>query len=546
MKEIIIKIKKYLQWMNKASSKIQRCLLEGTIIGITCVVLDLFFVLESKFIIDIATGAEKGDLWREASILIAIILAELFLNVINGYIYTKAENLMRNNLREHLFAHLLIAPLYKRGTFHSGDLTARLEEDVRVVTSNIVGSLPAVVITGTQFVGAFWLLMQFDSHLAWIVVVTLPIFMLIGKIIGVKLRVMTKDIRDYESKIQSHIQEGIQHSSLLRSLQAEVLFKNNFGMLQNQVYKKIMKRTQFTLASKAFISLGFTTGYLFAFIWGCFSLQKGIITFGVMTAFLQLVSKIQGPTASLAGLIPGFIHATTSIDRIMEIENFKTEKPSEKRILKKIPGVRFENMSYTYPGETNPLYQSFNYDFPPGSHTAILGPTGTGKTTLIRLILALIEPNAGKVLIYDEDESYEASPGTRYNISYVPQGNTLMSGTIRENLLLANPEASEEEMKKALHLAVAEFVYDLPEGLETLCGERGIGLSEGQSQRIAIARGLLKPASILLLDEISASLDKDTEALLFKRLSEEANDKTYILITHRISATAYSDQVLQL
>ena len=546
MKQDLRKIGTYVQWANKAIQKIRFHLIFGILLGIIRVFLGLLFILQSKTMIDIASGSEDGSLWKGAYILIGIIIIELLLKIINSYLYIQADNLMRNDLREQLFAHLLISPLYKRGSYHSGDLTTRLEDDVRIVTSNLVGSLPSLVVTSTELIGSFWLLMNFDSHLAWIIVITLPLFLLIGKIISVKLRRMTKDIRNYESKIQSQIQESVQHGSLLRSLQAEIWVKHNFGLLQHQVYKKIMKRTQFTLTSKAIISFGFTIGYFVAFLWGCFSLQKGVISFGVMTAFLQLVGKIQGPIASLSGLIPGFIHASTSVDRLIEIENFKTEKNSEPQKLKDVPGIRFENIKYTYPGESNPLYQSFSYSFPPGSRTAIVGPTGTGKTTLIRLILALIEPDKGKVLIYDKNESIHVSPGTRCNISYVPQGNTLLSGTIRENLKLANPNASEEEIKKALHIAVADFVYELPEGLETLCGERGVGLSEGQAQRIAIARGLLKPASLLLLDEISASLDKQTEELLFKRLSNESSNKTLILITHRNSATLYCDQILQL
>lgn len=546
MKHTINKIKTYIIWANKAARGIKSYLVAGTVLGIISVLFDLVFVIQSKEMIDIATGTISGNLWKAACILISIIVIDLILGVSNGYLYTQAENLMKNNLRQRLFAHLLIAPLYKRGSNHSGDLTARLEEDVRVVTSNIVGSLPSVVITVTQFVGAFWLLMEFDSHLAWIIVIVLPVFLVVGKFISMKLRTMTKEIRNCESKIQSHIQEGLQHSSLLRSLQAESLVKNNFENLQNTVYKKIMRRTRFTLTSKAIMSVGFSAGYMVAFIWGCFSLHKGVISFGVMTAFLQLVGKIQGPTAGLAQLIPDFIHTSTSVDRLLEIEEFETEKPAPNIQLQHVPGIRFDNVKYTYPGESQSLYQSFSYDFKPGSHTAVLGPTGTGKTTLIRLILALIQPVDGKVYIYDENESHVVSPGTRYNISYVPQGNTLLSGTIKDNLLLVNPNATDEEINKALHIAVADFVHDLPEGLNTLCGERGKGLSEGQSQRIAIARGLLKPASILLLDEISASLDKDTEELLFKRLNEEVSDKTYILITHRTSVTNYCDHILQL
>ena len=546
MKEIISKAKVYIHWINRASLQIRVHLFFGTLFGILRVLFGLAFILQSKNMIDIATGSAQGSLWRGVSILIAILLTQLVLGVTNGYLYTQAENLMKNRLRERLFGKLLISPLYKRGSYHSGDLTARLEEDVRIVTSNITTSLPTVVITGTQFVGALWLLMQFDKHLAWVRVFILPIFMVLGKILGSRLRKMTKDIRQDQSKIQSHIQEGLQHSSLLRSLEAETLIKTNLGDLQDQVYRKILKRSRFTLSSQSMLSLGFSSGYLTAFLWGCFSLHNGTITFGIMTAFLQLVSQVQGPTASLASLIPGFIHASTSIDRLIEIEGFKTEEAKDSVYVKGTPGIRFNNITYSYPGEDQTLYNNFSYDFKPGTRTAVLGPTGTGKTTLIRMILALIYPEKGHVTLYDNQQELPVSPGTRCNISYVPQGNTLLSGTIRENLKLANPQATDEDIQKALHIAVADFVYELPEGLNTLCGERGSGLSEGQAQRIAIARGLLKPATVLLLDEISASLDKDTEALLFKRLSAYAADKTIILITHRMNATVYCNHILQL
>ena len=546
MKQSFLKIKKYILWMDQVSVNIKKHLIAGTLFGIAKVIFDLIFILQSKHMIDIATKTVEGDLWKEAYILVTIILTSLILSAINSYLYTQAENLMKNRLRERLFTHLMIAPMYKRGTYHSGDLTARLEEDVRIVTSNLIASLPSVVITGSQFIGAFWMLMKFDSHFTWIIVAVLPVFMITGKILSLRLRKMTKDIRNDESKIQSQIQEGLQHSSLFRALETETLVRNKFCALQNQVYRKIMKRTRFTLTSRSTLSLGFITGYLIAFLWGCFNLSKGMISFGVMTAFLQLVGKIQGPTIQLAQLIPGFIHATTSVDRLLEIESFKTETIAAKTLVKGIPGVRLENVEYTYPEENHPIFKAFSYDFPPGSHTAIIGPTGTGKTTLIRLILALVQPEKGHVYIYNENERYSISPATRCNISYVPQGNSLLSGTIKENLMITNPQATQEEIEKVLHVAVADFVFDLPEGLETMCGERGMGLSEGQAQRIAIARGLLKPASVLLLDEISASLDQETEALLFKRLNDYLYEKTFILITHRPHAAIYCNQSLQL
>lgn len=540
-----IKLKRYISWINKASKGIKPHLIIGTIFGILKVVAGLLFIVISKRMVDTATGAIAGSILRDTLILVLLAIFELVLNIINSFLYTQAENLMRNNLRQRLFNHLLRSPMYQRGSYHSGDLTARLEEDVRIVTSNITTSLPTVLIISTQLVGALWILIQFDKRLAWIVVMILPIFMIIGKFLSRHLRKMTQTIRDYESKVQSQIQEGLQHGSILRALEAEKHASQKLETLQMNVYQHIMKRLKFTLTSKSMLSMGFTCGYMVAFVWGCFRLLEGSITFGIMTAFLQLVGQIQRPTVGLAQILPGFIHASTSIDRLLEIENIKTEETVPPKRLSGTLGIKFQNVSYSYPGESQRIYQSFSHDFAPGSHTAILGHTGTGKTTLFRLILALLKPTAGSISIYDKNESVEVSTGTRCNISYVPQGNTLFSGTIKDNLLISCPQATDRDIANALHIAVADFVYNLPDGLDTMCGERGTGLSEGQAQRIAIARGILKPAKILLLDEISASLDQETEKTLFNRLMHSSPDKTIILITHRIEAAEYCNDILK-
>lgn len=541
----IIKLKKYISWVNTASTGLKSHLIIGTIFGILKVVAGLLFIVVSKYMVDTATGEVAGSMLGGVLILAILIIFELLLNITNSYLYTQAENLMRNNLRQRLFDHLLISPMYQRGSYHSGDLTARLEEDVRIVTSNITTSFPTVLVISTQFVGALWILMQFDKRLAWILVIILPVFMIIGKLLSKHLRKMTQEIRDYESKVQSQIQEGLQHGSILRAIEAEKYISQKLEALQMNVYRHIMKRLKFTLTSKSMLSMGFTCGYMVAFVWGCFRLHEGSITFGVMTAFLQLVGQIQRPTVGLAQILPGFIHASTSIDRLLEIENIKTEEIIPQKKLLGTSGIRFKNVSYSYPGESQYIYQSFYYDFMPGSRTAILGHTGAGKTTIFRLILALLKPTEGSISMYDKNESVEVSTGTRCNISYVPQGNTLFSGTIKDNLLISCPHATDEEIANALHIAVADFVYHLPDGLNTLCGEHGTGLSEGQAQRIAIARGILKPAQILLLDEISASLDQETEKILFNRLMNFSPDKTIILITHRTEAAEYCNDILR-
>jgi ABC-type bacteriocin/lantibiotic exporter with double-glycine peptidase domain len=303
--------------------------------------------------------------------------------------------------------------------------------------------------------------------------------------------------------------------------------------LQDREYDQIKERTRFNIFARTMVSAAFSFGYIAAFLWGVYGISKGSITFGVMTAFLQLVGQVQRPVVNLTRQIPSFVYSTTSVDRLMELEDAPKESAGDPVKLAGAAGIRVEGVAYRYPDGKRMILKDLSYDFPPLSRTAIVGETGSGKSTLIRLMLALLKPVEGRVVLYDEAQEVPASAATRCNLVYVPQGNTLFSGTIRENLLMGNPEATEEQMKSALETAVADFVFTLPDGLETRCGEGGSGLSEGQAQRIAIARGLLRPGSILLLDEFSSSLDPETERKLMDNLTKKAAGKTMIFITHR-------------
>ena len=253
----------------------------------------------------------------------------------------------------------------------------------------------------------------------------------------------------------------------------------------------------------------------------------------MMTAFLQLVAQVQRPMVDISRQIPSFIRVFTSAERLAELQALPLERQGVSVRLDGCLGIRAEGVSFAYPGNERRVLADFSHDFAPGSLTVILGETGVGKSTLLRLILGLLHPDEGKIMFYNAVSQVEASPLTRCNLSYVPQGNTLVSGSIRDNLLMGNPQATEDELRAALHTAVADFVYALPDGLDTRCGEHGAGLSEGQAQRIAIARGLLRPGGVLLLDEPTSSVDNVTERLLLERLSQQVEGKTLILVTHR-------------
>ncbi len=534
-----LKLQKYLQG-------IRFRIVLSSLIGILNVGAGLFFVWISKQLIDIATRSAEGDITHYTLLLVAIMASQIILSAWRNRIESEADIYFKNKWRHSLFSRLMASTWNGKDTFHSGDAVNRIEEDVRVVAEGTCKSLPAVIVTTVQFLAAFLFLAKLNMQLAWTVIFIMPVFLLLSKVYIKRMRRFTEEIRALDSDVQSQIQEKLQNKVLIQTLDQVIPVTRKLDSIQSFLYGRVMKRTNFTVFSRALIMAGFATGYLIAFLWGIKGIHEGIITFGMMTAFLQLVGQIQRPLVELSQYIPSMVHTITSAERLNELDGLTVEAQGEQKMLRGPVGIRLENVSFTYPDGNRHIIDHLSHDFTPGSRTAIVGETGVGKSTLIRLMLALLYPQKGKVYLYNSTEELEASALTRCNLIYVPQGNTLLSGTIRENLLLGNPHATDEELRKVLTTAVAEFVFDLPDGINTLCGERGAGLSEGQAQRICIARGLLRPGNILLLDEFSSSLDIETERLLMERLVSQAEDKTLLFITHRELVARYCDQTLTL
>ena len=521
-------------------------LLASMLANLAGVGASLLFVYICKTLIDIATGNSGRDLAGWSLAMVATMAAQTLFSLLRTRLAAQTDIRIKNNLRMQLFSRLICAYHGSRGERHSGDITNRLEEDVRVVSECLSNSLPALLSATVQFIAAFCFLMVLNNTLAWSVVGIMPLAIILSKIFFRKLRRLTRDIRDTDSLVQSHLQENLQHATLIQTLEQEGRASSGLDRLQSGLYDSVMRRTRFTIVSRTVISLAFAAGYATAFLWGVNGLLAGPVTFGTMTAFLQLVGQIQRPVLELSSYIPSAIHAAASADRLMEIEGDESCAASEPVHLGSPAGIRMEHVSFAYPDGTRKVIDDFSHDFRPGSRTAIVGETGAGKSTLIRLILALLRPQSGSIVIYGPRSSAEVSAATRCNLTYVPQGNSLLSGTVRDNLLLGDPEADEARMKEALRVAAADFVFQLPDGLDTPCSENGGGLSEGQAQRIAIARALLRRGSILLLDEFSSSLDPETEKRLMENLSSALPGRTMIFITHRRKITEYCSDIIEL
>lgn len=540
---------KYVSWLWGNSQGIRWNTAVRIAAGIGEVGLGLLMVWLSKHFIDetIRTGSARDVLWMILWLVLTVV-GGIVLRQVFYYLSVVANTRQTNTLRLRMFSNLFRRQLYNGEELHSGDITSRLAKDIEVVCNATTDVIPQMLITGIQLCGAFLLLRYFDERLAWALLLLTPLAIVFGKVVARRLRQMTLDIRQDESRIQMHVQEGMEHNAVLRSLGSEQWVTDRLDSMQERLKGNVMRRTRFTVITRLALGCAFGLGYLLAFVWGGLQLRTGAITFGVMTSFLQLVGQIQHPILQLLNMVPALIHSTASIDRLEELDpvpsKSSTNTPPSSPIIPS--GIRFENVSFRYATGDREILTHFCHDFRPGTKTAILGETGIGKTTLFRLILGFIEPANGQVTIYAHEGEDRVLATQCKTICFVPQGNTLMSGTIRYNLQLAKPDATDEELLSVLHTACADFVTELPDGLNTELGERGSGLSEGQAQRIAIARGLLRPGNILLLDEISSSLDEPTEHELYRRLFKTYPTKTMLFITHRPAVTEQCDNIVRL
>lgn len=540
---------KYARWFIDNSRGIRLNILVRIMAGLLQTVLALCVVWLSKRLIDdVAMRGTMSEMAVQALLIAAAVVAGVSIRQLNQYLANKAFIKKVAELRLTIFSQLFNRRLFEANDIHSGDVTSRMAKDIDAVSETLAVQLPQVVVMTIQLVGAFLLMRWFDSRLAWALILITPLAIIIGKYISHRLKRITLSIREDESRIMARIQESVELNVVLRALQGERWMQDRVEELQDRQTANYIRRSRFMVFSRFALGCTFGLGYMLAFVWGAYGLRTGAITFGVMTSFLQLVGQIQQPILSLLGAFPSIIYSTASIDRLKEMEHGEEKQPcdGEDITTRTLLGIRMDNVTFRYAKGDREVMSNFSHDFRPGTKTAILGTTGAGKTTLFRLILNFIQPDSGEVTFYGNGFSHAADKSMRKNVVFVPQGNTLISGTIRNNLLMAKPDASDEELHTALHTSCADFVFDLPQGIDTVLSEHGGGLSEGQAQRIAIARGLLRPGAVFLLDEISSALDEDTERELFSRLFAARPSTTILLITHRKKVASLCDERLEI
>ena len=526
----------------------------------------LAFVWFSKKVVDIATGHADGGLGVGIGVLIGIMALQVLTRVFIKYYEGRITVQAKNRIRSDVFDKALRSTWTGKDKFHSADMANRMEEDIRVVTEFICCDIPEAFVTCLQLVAAVVMLFIFSSSLAWILIWIMPVAVVGARLYFRRMRALTTEIRTIDGRINGHLQETLQHRVLVKTLGSVGTTEDELDALQEQEKDRTVSRLGYSALSRGFMSVGFSAGYLTAFIWGVLGLKDGSVTYGLMVAFLQMVSQVQRPVANLALYLPAFIRSLSSEERLLEIGEMPQEGEYADVLLEGAPGVRVSGLSFSYEERGTEVISNLSFDFKPGQMTVITGPTGEGKSTLAQLLLALLAPGSGTVELYAGQTSVPVSPATRCNFMYVPQGNSLLSGSVRANLLMARTTATDEELREVLHLAAADFVLDLPDGLDTSCAEIGRGLSEGQAQRIAIARALLRSGGILILDEATSALDPATEELVLERIRDHFRvnstvssdsvpgspsslpvlSKTIICITHRPAAAKLADLHLAL
>lgn len=540
-----------LRWIINNSKKEIPKIVILSISNIVLALVSTMLALVSKYAIDAAQKAAGAKNHQEfvhyrdliivfGVVILLIITGRLILRICAQSLTIKVQARMEMAMRTKLFNEILTKKYDEINSFHSGELMNRMTSDIKIVTEGVTGIVPNLLYFITQFVGAFVVLIIFDWKFTMVFLVAGVIISAVTLLFRGKLKSLHKEVQETDGRVRSFFQEAIESILVVKTFGVEKQFGEKGDELQNINYNAKMKRRRISICANAGFSFVFNAGYLMALVWCALKVCMNTMTYGTLTAVLQLISQIQTPFVNITKIVPQYYAIIASGERIIEIENIEVEEKSDENIIpdkfyKEFLEAKFEGIQFNYGRER--VLEDGNASFQKGDFIAIRGISGIGKSTLMKMLLGVFKPQNGNIRLYKKNGDFvEAGPNTRGLFSYVPQGNYLFSGTLRENILLINPYATEEEINEALEISdIKDFVWSLPEGLDTVIGEKGLGISEGQAQRLAIARALLSKAPILLLDEATSALDAETERHVLERI-KGLNQKTCIIITHKAAA----------
>lgn len=541
-------------------------LIFSIVVNVIFALIGIYNVTVSKSLIDSAISGDSEGTIRWLIVMLVITLISMLSSPITSFMSTHSSTKLTQNIQRKIYQHIQCSDWLEQSKFHSISLLTRVTSDVSNISSAILGTIPSLVSLTVTLFGSFYTLISWAPSIAFAAVFIGPFLILVGKYFSSKLKDLYKEAQEEDIKYRSFMQESIQNMMIVKTFCMEKVNMHRLIEIQNNKYKIAMRNTRLSTMTSMSMSLCSSIAYFTIFTWGVLNIAKGITTYGTFTGMLQLYSKVQAPFSSLASMIPGLISTLAAAERLMEIGSIPVEKMADEKELDNItslevaldsisnkvssnfnkPNIVFDNVSFAYKANNN-ILNNINLTIESGETIAFVGPSGEGKTTIIRLILSLINPTEGNVLLSEGNLVKEINKNYRELISYVPQGNTLFSGSIRDNLKYGNPNASDDEIKAVLSNACAlDFVNELEDGLDTMIGEKGVGISEGQAQRIAIARSFLRERPILILDEATSALDPETEVNVLKAVRALPTKPACIIITHRPSALNICNRIIKL
>ncbi len=505
-------------------------------------VISLAMALVSKQIIDDALGGGKNRVLTLIAVYFIMIVATQAVGVVMTMVGTMLNERFSFGIRKQIYEKILTSKWLEIQKFHTGDLMTRMTSDAGNIADGIIHTIPSIVTLLIELILVFVTLFYYSPLLAVFALLIAPVAAVVAWWLGGKMKRLQVKVQESEAAYRSFMQESIANLLIMKSFTNEDYASERLVGLRENRFRWVYKRTKMGMISSTIMSMSFQLGYIVAFTYGALQIAAGAITYGTMSVFLTLVNRVQAPIMELAQKIPKVVSILASAGRVIEIQDISVEERAAENIEAKDIGLKIEHLDFGYTDEQ--VLADVNLEIEPGEMIAIVGESGIGKTTLIRLIMSFMTQDAGKITFYNgQGEEEVANAGCREYLSYVPQGNTLFSGTIRENIRMGRLDASEEEMLAALRMASAyEFVMKLPRGLDTVIGEKGHGLSEGQAQRIAIARALIRKAPFLILDEATSALDEETELAVLEGIQQVSPKPTCLVITHRKSVLRYCDR----
>lgn len=543
------------KWMYTYAKKYKFQIVFYICLGIMTTLMGLASSVGSKYLIDAVTGQDTGNIALIAIFIVSMGLFSIGINAVTTMISARINIKVNNEIQAEVYDKILVADWISMKEFHSGDLLNRLNGDVNTVASSILSWIPSLITRGVQFLGILAIILYYDPTMAVIALGSAPVMVIVSKTLMKKMRNYNKRMREVSSEVMSFNEESFQNIQSVKAFDLVEFFSNRLRNVQQNYKDVYLDYNKFSVYTSSFMSVvGMFVAYA-CFGWGVYRLWTGHITFGTMTLFVQLSSQLSSSFKSLVSLVPSAISATTSAGRIMEFFKIKNETKLDDEKVRLIQNntqgkglsVELEDVNFSY-NSTKIVFKNANIVANPGEIVALVGPSGEGKTTMVRLLLGLINAKSGSAVIKDINGiSCKISSETRRFFAYVPQGNTIFSGTIADNMRMVKPDASDDEIIDALKTACAyDFVKKLPQGINSKVGERGGGFSEGQAQRISIARALLRKSPILLLDEATSALDVFTERQVLRNIMNSGYARTCIVTTHRPSVLTMCDRVYRI